>query len=117
METQKILLVEDDAVIRQTAKKALQGLFRVEVRDFATAEGALGVFKSGEFTLLITDLELPGMNGDTLIETIGGEVASILMSANGKNFEDGDWTNLPACMGFLSKPFSVEELKKKRSAC
>ncbi|MCH5718497.1 response regulator [Niabella hibiscisoli] len=67
----KILFVEDEVDLGNVVKQYLQLMnFEVELRT--TAEEALNTFKQtpGYYDLLITDIQLPGMNGFQFAEEI-----------------------------------------------
>lgn len=59
-----VLLVEDDDLIRSALEILLSE--RVDVVAAASAEVALEGFVAGRFDVLVTDLGLPGRNGDEL---------------------------------------------------
>ncbi len=61
----KILLVEDDDLIRENTVELLRGLGHWVV-DAAQAQRALTLIDEVAFDVLITDLELPGMSGEAL---------------------------------------------------
>ncbi len=71
MTVTRVVLVDDHAILMDGIKSLLEkqeGL-RVE-KTFSTAESALKYFEREEADLLITDFNLPGMDGLSLIHTI-----------------------------------------------
>jgi CheY-like chemotaxis protein len=58
----RILYVEDDPLVREITCELLAQPER-EILAVASAEEALGVFKPGEFDVVVTDVSLPAMSG------------------------------------------------------
>jgi DNA-binding NtrC family response regulator len=109
----RLLLVDDD-------KDALDGLINILRRDGYQVAGvlsgseALNSLSKKSFDVIITDLNMPGMHGFTLIHEVRKRkepIAIVIITANssvksgvnaGKNREY-DY--------FLQKPVNIEELK------
>jgi len=105
----RILVVEDETVIRAELKRALcrEGHDVVEAADVteATGHGLAG------FDLIVSDLRLPGGDGDALIELgrSAGGVPVILMTAFG-NVPSAVAAMKRGAVDYLTKPFGPEEL-------
>lgn len=109
----RLLLVDDD-------KDALDGLINILRREGYQVAGALSGYEAlnslskKSFDVIITDLNMPGMHGFTLIHEVRKRkepIAIVIVTANssvktgvnaGKNREY-DY--------FLQKPVNIEELK------
>ena len=66
----RLLLVDDDAVVRQTLAQQMEDAGFI-VLPAASAAYALALLDAGEpIDLVITDLSMPGMNGATLIREV-----------------------------------------------
>jgi len=109
----RLLLVDDD-------KDALDGLINILRRDGYQVAGVLSGYEAlialskKSFDVVITDLNMPGMHGFTLIHEVRKRkepIAIVIITANsfvktgvngGKNIEY-DY--------FLQKPVNIEELK------
>ncbi len=111
MEEIKILLIEDEKKIADTLSKGLKELdYHVET----AYDGKIGLrlFESGNFNLLITDINLPGINGYDLCKTIRSrnEHVPIIMltalSATDDKIEGFD----AGADDYLVKPFEFKEL-------
>jgi len=102
----RILVVEDERVIRGEIKRVLarEGHEVAEVDDVLGARDVLG---SG-FDLILTDLRLPGPNGDVLIED-AQDVPVVVMTAHGSVASAVDSMKRGA-VDYLSKPFDPDEL-------
>lgn len=86
--THKILVVEDDPVFRNYLHQVLKYDF-----DVMTAPGpleALDALKQDAFSLLITDLRMPDMDGRALVEKVRKEIDPNIMVIVITAFED-DW--------------------------
>ena len=86
MESMKILVVDDEALVRDIIRKGLSqmGGFNVEVAQ--SGPEAIEKIEKDVFDLVLTDLKMPGMDGIELLKTIKGtrpEVMVILMTAYG----------------------------------
>lgn len=112
--TDKVLLVDDSQQARLSIKDALKGIFSVfvEADDGLSAIKAFVEEKPG---FIITDIEMPSINGYRFISTIrnmeDGRDVPIIMLSGTKNSLKKKLTgfNLGAS-DFLIKPFENEEL-------
>jgi FixJ family two-component response regulator len=108
-----ISIVDDDAAARDGIRELVESLDYRAV-TFSSAEHFLNSSVVEETTCLITDVQMPGLNGLELQETLqsrGYSIPVILITAyaNEKHrtraFHNG-------AIGFLSKPFNEEALIK-----
>jgi DNA-binding NtrC family response regulator len=102
----RILLVEDERVIRSEIKRILKRDGH-EVTDVASVPEAQEE-RPETFDLIITDVRLTGEAGDVLIERVG-EVPVIVMTAYGSVSAAVDAMRRGAA-DYLSKPFEPEAL-------
>lgn len=106
----EVILVEDDAVIRRSIRRALIG-GGAAVRDFATAEDALPHLVPEGFDLLITDLRLPGLDGLSLAATARSRGCRgrliLITGAYDTDDEARRSTAGPPDIEILRKPFSL----------
>ncbi len=103
-----VLLVDDDAVVRRMARHALEAAnYRVVEAD--SAEQALAKLRSDSHVqLLVTDFNLPGMNGSRLVgvaQTIVPGLRALVMSGSAP-----EGIALPEGVPFLAKPFVARDL-------
>ena len=66
MEKKKILIVDDEEIVRYSLMNILQAQ-GYEVDDVSSAEKALEVFNEKKYHLVLTDLVLEGMGGLELL--------------------------------------------------
>lgn len=113
-----VLLVEDDAAIRQLTKKILQN-YGYNVLEASNGEHALRVVKDRSkkalLHILLTDVVMPLMDGKTLAENIikiTPDIKIVYMSGYA-----AEYTNIGNMIdenkNFIQKPFSADELVKK----
>ena len=109
----RLLLVDDD-------KDALDGLTSILKRDGYQVAGVLSGYEAlnslskKSFDIVITDLNMPGMHGLTLIHEVRKRkepIAIVIITAN-SSFKtgvdgEGNWE----CDYFLKKPVNIGELK------
>lgn len=107
----KILLVEDEKKIADTLSKGLKEMdYNVET----AYDGKIGLrfFETGSFNLVITDINLPGMNGYELCKTIRNRnqhIPVIMLTA--LNSTDDKIEGFDAgADDYLVKPFEFKEL-------
>lgn len=111
MEEIKILLVEDEKKIADTLSKGLKELgYHVET----AYDGSIGlkIFETGKFNLVITDINLPGLNGYELCKAIRQTDQHIpLMMLTALNATDHKIEGFDAgADDYLVKPFEFKEL-------
>ncbi|MDM0045921.1 response regulator [Variovorax dokdonensis] len=102
----RILVVEDDPSALTTTTGALQALGHFAA-GASSAEVARSRFLDGAFDVLITDIGLPGLSGDELVQTIRQSARSPLevIFATGQPRPPGNnaiW---------LQKPYRLEDLE------
>ncbi len=114
--TERVLLVEDDSLVRQFAEAALVsgGYSVVAVGNGPDALGA-ALHQERPFDLVVTDVVLPGMGGNDLAERLADYLPGIKVL-----FVSGYTENAVVHQGvlspgtsFLSKPFTVSSLLTK----
>ena len=105
----RILVVEDEVVIRHELRRvlALEGYDVDEAGDVREAK----VKSLASFDLIVSDLRLPGEDGDVLIDLgrQAGEVPVVLMTAFGSVPSAVDAMKRGA-VDYLTKPFGPDEL-------
>ena len=110
----KILLVEDEDMVRAVAERALT---RSGYSVTACSDGELGlaeITKGKDFDLIVSDVVMPGMDGPAMaraIREIKPDIPVLFMSgyAEEQLRNDIDISN----MHFMAKPFSVQQIGDK----
>jgi len=109
----KILYVEDDLEIQKVFGNLLQTLFKSVIIASNGKEG-LEIFKSEEyqFDFVISDIEMPEMNGLTMLEEIKNideNIPCILTTAHGE-FDYFMKANDLGVFRYMQKPLDINEL-------
>jgi two-component system alkaline phosphatase synthesis response regulator PhoP len=107
----RILLVEDEATLRDTIKLNLE-LEGYVVRAASNASEAFQYFQEERFNIIILDVMMPGMSGLDLSERIrleNREIPILFLSAKG-TAEDRVKGLKAGGNDYLAKPFNLEEL-------
>ena len=112
MEPMKILVVDDEAPIREMLKKGLSqmGGFTIDVAQ--NGQEAIEKIEKDVFDLVLTDLKMPEMDGIELLKTIKGtrpEVMVILMTAFGSIQTAVEAIKIGAD-DYITKPIDFNEL-------
>jgi len=115
----RLLLVEDDAAIRQTLAEFL--LMEGYVVSTAT-DGEQAFQKVTDFgpDLVISDILMPVCDGFQLarrLSALPAPVPFLLMSGFGGEGDLGPLRDNPSFAGFVSKPILIEDLLERISAC
>jgi CheY-like chemotaxis protein len=114
MDKTKVLVIEDDATMRQVVCRVLAEFGRYEITSAAGGREGIDALRHGHFGLVITDVLMPEQDG---IETIGEirqmdeRIPIIAMSG----YDIGDFSPLEdaSLIGAdrtLLKPFGAQEL-------
>ncbi|MFA5135984.1 MAG: response regulator transcription factor [Patescibacteria group bacterium] len=107
----KILLIEDNADIQALLKELLQEQDYF-VKKAGTAAAALEILKKGEPDLVILDLGLPDMSGESLCQKIRKDYPSlpiVILTARDTSRDIVRGLNLGAD-DYIAKPFNANEL-------
>jgi DNA-binding NtrC family response regulator len=107
-----ILLIEDDETLRFTVARALVKSNH-EVIDVASLPEARNAFASGDFDIVLTDVNLGAESGIDFVEELrhqGFESGIILMTAYA-NVDDAVRAMKLGADDYLAKPVRLEELK------
>ncbi len=105
----RVLLVEDEVVLRMSTTDMLEqlGCF---VAGVGTGEQALELLaQGGSFDLLVTDLGLPGINGEELANRVRRQfprLPVVIASGYGRSGVQGEG------LQFISKPYSAVDLQQ-----
>lgn len=113
-----ILIVDDQANVRTAVMQLLLSCNRTDLNVDQTTNGteALRRLQSKKYDLLISDTDMPGMNGADLMRAVRGdeklkELPAILMLAVGAGKQDVLNAVALGISGFIIKPFRHEQLR------
>jgi CheY-like chemotaxis protein len=103
-----ILLVEDHPMNRKLVRDIL--LFQFEVEEAVSAEAAQEYLQTHHPDLILMDIQLPGMDGLSLIRRLKAEPATadipiIALSAHALN-RDIEMAREAGCVDYITKPIT-----------
>jgi DNA-binding NtrC family response regulator len=108
----KILVVDDEDYIREVVRETLQNAGYSRVDEAEDGEKALELIRKNPYDVVITDLRLPGVGGETILKealTIFPETIVIVMTGFGSIQTAVDATKMGA-FDFLPKPVQMSEM-------
>ncbi|NNC66119.1 MAG: response regulator [Gammaproteobacteria bacterium] len=108
-----ILVVDDEATVRRIMRVALSKAgYRVTLAE--NGESALAAIRAQEPDVLITDIEMPRMDGRALCAAIKKEFPyrefPIFVVTSLTEREHRDWSGAIPNLHFLEKPVSIRQL-------
>jgi two-component system chemotaxis response regulator CheY len=112
-----ILIVEDTDTCLDMLEVALLGVPDIHIRSAATGEEALEYLNGRDVCAIITDLNLPRMDGFELIERVrkapGNSSVPILVVSGDSDPATPDRVRRLGADAFFTKPYSPGELRLK----
>jgi two-component system chemotaxis response regulator CheY len=113
----KVMVVDDQTSMRAMIRRTLQDLGFKDVRDKSGAAEALDAVKSDRVHLIISDYNMPEMDGLQFLEAVRkdpviGKTVFIMLTGS----SDRDLVQKAAAMGvnnYVVKPFAPAALKEK----
>lgn len=104
----KIAIVEDDINMRKSLEIAMSDYEKYEIHTFKNARDALKKLDD-TFELIISDINMPGMDGIEFVKTLGGKYEVIIITGNATLTRAIESIQL-GVKDFLLKPFEIETL-------
>lgn len=108
----RVLVVDDHATARESVTDVLRHVGH-EATSCSSGAEALGVLRSGSFDVVVTDLQMPGMNGLELIREIerrrfGAQAVMVTAHAS---VETAVEAMRHGAFDYLEKPYDVDRLE------
>lgn len=113
----KVMVVDDQASMRAMIRRALQDLGFKDIRDKQGAVEALPAIKADRVHLVISDYNMPDMDGLQFLEAVRGDPVigkTVFIMLTGSS--DREIVQKAAALGvnnYLVKPFAPAALKEK----
>jgi len=113
MNEKKILIVDDDIAYLNVLQKIFSKT-EYETEFASSSTEAMKLFKKNKIRLIITDLDMPGVDGVELCKQIREIDSKAIVYALSGYISEYDTENLESCGfdGYLSKPAKIEVLKQ-----
>ncbi len=112
-----ILIVDDFSTMRRIVKNLLHDLGFSNTTEADDGQTALPLLQSGKFDFLVTDWNMPGMDGLTLLKKVREDDAlkdmPVLMVTAEAKREQIVVAAQAGVNGYIVKPFTAATLKEK----
>jgi Response regulator containing CheY-like receiver, AAA-type ATPase, and DNA-binding domains len=113
----KILIVDDFSTMRRIIKNLLRDLGFTNTSEADDGLTALPMLQSGNFELLVTDWNMPGMQGIDLLKAVRADPnlahLPVLMVTAEQKKEQIIEAAKAGVNGYIVKPFTAQTLKEK----
>ena len=117
-----VLIVDDSAAIRKILQRVLiqTEVPLGQVHEAGDGVEALKVLKSNQVNLILSDINMPNMDGLQLLSQIKAQdayksVPVIMITTEGNQTKVMEAVQLGAA-GYVRKPFTAEQIKEKLTA-
>ena len=116
-ESTTILIVEDAAVMRKIEKKTLKKLGFTSVFEAEDGKGAIAMLQANAVDLIISDWNMPNMDGLQLLEWVRAEerfrhIPFLMATGQGDKSQEQKAVDA-GVSSFVAKPFNEDELRLK----
>ena len=113
----KILVVDDFSTMRRIIKNLLRDLGFTNTSEADDGTTALPMLQNGNFDFLITDWNMPGMQGIDLLRAVRAdpklkELPVLMVTAESKREQIIEAAQA-GVNGYIVKPFTAQTLKEK----
>jgi two-component system chemotaxis response regulator CheY len=113
----KVLVVDDFSTMRRIVKNLLRDLGFTNIQEADDGSTALPMLQNGDFDFVVTDWNMPGMQGIDLLKAIRADsslahIPVLLITAEAKK-EQIIMAAQAGVNGYIVKPFTAGTLKTK----
>ena len=109
----RILLVDDSAIMRMILVMNLRRLFRIKITEAVNGMEAIARLAEGTFDLVLTDINMPELDGLGLIrhirEVMRSDIPILIITTRGES-RDRDRGMALGANGYVTKPVNMKEL-------
>ncbi|MFN9773741.1 MAG: response regulator [Burkholderiales bacterium] len=113
----RFLIVDDFSTMRRIVRGLLKEMGHVDCDEAEDGAVALGKLRNGKFDFVVTDINMPNINGFELLEAIRGDATlshlPVLMVTAEARKEDIVRAAQMRASGYIVKPFSKATLEEK----
>ena len=113
----KVLVVDDFSTMRRIVKNLLRDLGFTNIQEADDGNTALPMLQGGDFDFVVTDWNMPGMQGIDLLKAIRADaslshIPVLMVTAEAKK-EQIVMAAQAGVNGYIVKPFTAATLKTK----
>lgn len=112
-----ILIVDDSLPMRSVIKRTIKaaGYGNARIFEAENGEQGLGILKSNWIDLILSDYNMPVMNGLEFLKSVQADdlykdIPFIVVSTEGHALKIKEFMNCGA-FGYITKPFTAEEIR------
>lgn len=109
----KVLLTDDSTIMRMVISMHLKRFTGVQITEAVNGKDAFEKLRQGTFDLLLTDINMPEMEGTELVRLVRTELKSnipiVIITTKGE-VRDRDRGMELGANGYLTKPVNVKDL-------
>jgi two-component system chemotaxis response regulator CheY len=115
--TIKVLIVDDSPIMRAFMKRvfALAGLETAVLLEAGDGQEALGVLRCDSVDLILSDVNMPVMNGEEFLRALKADQAlrsiPFIVVSTDARLDRVDQMMTLGANGYITKPFAVERLR------
>ena len=110
-----ILIADDSSIMRMFLVMSLKRMIKVKITEAVNGIDALAKLKGGKFDLLLTDMNMPEMNGAELIRCVRigmkSDMPIVIITTMGE-IKDRELGMSLGASNYLTKPVNQAELIK-----
>ncbi len=110
-----ILVTDDSAIMRMFLVMSLKRMLKVNITEAVNGIDALAKLKGSKYDLLLTDMNMPEMNGAELIRCVrigmNSDIPIVVITTKGE-IKDREIGMSLGASGYLTKPVNQAELIK-----
>ena len=108
----RLLLVDDDRTLLDLLSELFWGM---GAHCASTAEEALGRLSKEEYDVVVTDISMPGMSGETLLGFIKTHSPGtpVIFISGAIDRERAERLRVKGAFDYLQKPFQLQEIYEK----
>jgi two-component system chemotaxis response regulator CheY len=114
-----VLVVDDSAAIRKILQRVLRqtGMAIRTIHEAGDGEEALEILKVHQPALVLTDINMPKMDGLQFLAALKGSdqwrsIPVVMITTEGGEAKVGEAVKLGAA-GYVRKPFTADQIKEK----
>lgn len=114
-----VLVVDDSAAIRKILQRVLRqtGMAIRSIHEAGDGQEALELLKSQSIDLVLTDINMPKMDGIQLLAALKASsqwhaIPVVMITTEGGETKVGEAVKLGAA-GYVRKPFTADQIKEK----
>jgi len=114
VDQETILVVDDEASVREMVSKIIN-LMGHKAVTAVNGKEALQILKNKPFSIMITDVKMPEMDGFELMKSVRDQFPGtyiICMTAHGASYSYKDVVDVGGT-DYITKPFSIDEMMAK----